>query len=118
MLQALRAAKMATSLQLARLVVVVVTSTVVGRGAAAPLQWEGIQPVGKSPAAHHSHATVIVPTEQSVLYMFGGCLQEPKSSQGRKVEKAPRRAGCAGACTHSIAHADKLRATGAGSSEQ
>lgn len=32
----------------------------------------------RSPSARHSHASVVVPTEQGLLYLFGGCTQEPK----------------------------------------
>ena len=33
-----------------------------------------------SPSARHGHASVVVPSEQGLLYLFGGCLQEPKFS--------------------------------------
>ena len=41
----------------------------------------------RSPTARHSHVSVVIPSEQSLLYMFGGCLQEPKASA------TPRQAG-------------------------
>jgi len=38
----------------------------------APLQLESIQPVGLSPASRHSHVSVVIPSEQGLLFMFGG----------------------------------------------
>ena len=38
-----------------------------------------------SPAARHSHASAVIPSEQGLLYMFGGCLQEPGKSSDKST---------------------------------